>query len=103
MFSSVKFLSPTRTAGLPEPGPLLTTRVVVLDVTAGVLAVVAVELVEDDLLLPHAASTSASAPSANIAAPPLPNAVNRIRLMTVIRRLLVGLPGRPCGRRRPYM
>jgi len=50
-------------------------------VVAGVLALVALELVEDDLLLPHAASASASAPSPNTTEPPLPNAVSLIRLM----------------------
>jgi hypothetical protein len=78
-------LSPIVTAGLPTPGPLAAGAAVV----AGWLAVVALELVEDDLLLPHAASATASAPSANSAEPPLVNAVNLIRLMTVIRRLLI--------------
>jgi hypothetical protein len=64
---------------LPTPGPLD---------AAGVTAVVAVvagwlvlELVEDDLLLPHAASASARTPSAKAAEPPLPNVLELLRLM----------------------
>jgi hypothetical protein len=71
-------LSPIVTAGLPTPGPLA-AGVAVVAVVAGWLALVALELVEDDLLLPHAASASVSAPSANIAEPPLANAVSLIR------------------------
>jgi hypothetical protein len=67
-------LSPIVTAGLPTPGPLAAGVAVV----AGWLALVALELVEDDLLLPHAASASANAPSANIAEPPLANAVSLV-------------------------
>src|SRR2546422_6749988 len=50
MFCSEKFLSPTVTAGLPTPGPLAAA--------AGVLA--ELEL-DDDLLLPQAASAMLSA------------------------------------------
>jgi hypothetical protein len=70
-------LSPIVTAGLPTPGPLAAA-------VAGWLALVALgllELVEDDLLLPHAASAIASAPSANIAEPPRANAVSLMCLM----------------------
>src|SRR5690348_17305151 len=103
MLCSEKFLEPTRTAGLPVPGPLLTTRVVVLAVTAGVLAVVPVVVVDDDLLLPHAASKTASANSASTPAPPFRNALDLVQLMSVIRRLLVVCVARPSGRQRPYM
>jgi hypothetical protein len=83
MFSSVKFLSPIVTSGLPTPGPLAAAGAVVA-VVAGWPALVALELLEEDLLLPHAASASVSAPSANAAEPLLVNAVNLLRLMGVI-------------------
>ena len=54
MFSSAKFLSPIVTAGLPTPGPLAA------GVAAGVLALVALELL-DDVLLPQAARPTSSA------------------------------------------
>src|SRR5438045_6540932 len=53
MFSSEKFLSPSVTAGLPTPGPLAAG--------AGVLA--ELELDDDFLLLPHAASPMLNATS----------------------------------------
>jgi hypothetical protein len=88
MFSSVKFLSPIVTPGLPTPGPVAAAGAVVdaLELVAGVLAL---ELLEDDLLLPHAASAIASATSANVIEPPLIVALNLIRLIGVIRRLLM--------------
>jgi hypothetical protein len=70
-------LSPIVTAGLPVPGPLAAAG-------AGDVALVALEVLEEDLLLPHPASTNASAPSTSSAAPPLFNAVNLIRLVGVI-------------------
>jgi hypothetical protein len=73
---------------LPTPGPLEAGVAVV----AAWLELVALELVEDDLLLPHAASATVSAASASATEPTLLNALNLIRLMPVIRRLLVGLP-----------
>src|ERR1700730_16159947 len=91
MFSSVKFLSPIVTPGLPTPGPVAATGAVVgvLELDAGVLELVVLELLEDELLLSHAASATVSATSENLAEPPLIIALNLIRLIGVIRRLLV--------------
>jgi hypothetical protein len=80
---------------LPTPGPLAADVAAV----AGGLALVALELLEDDLLLPHAARATVRAHSPNAAQPPLPNAVNLLRLMPVIRRLLVV----DLSDRRPYI
>jgi hypothetical protein len=67
MFSSVIFLSPIVTPGLPTPGPLAAAGGVAAVVTAGVLAVV---LLDDLLLLPHAASAAVLA-TANASVAPL--------------------------------
>jgi hypothetical protein len=65
MYSSVKFLSPITTAGLPAPGPLPAGAAPpVVDEVAGVLAVELadeVELVLELDELPHAASVSITA------------------------------------------
>jgi hypothetical protein len=91
MFCSVKFLSPSVTPGFPTPGPVAAAGAVVgaLELVAGVLALVALELLEDELLLPHAASAIASATTAKVADPPLIIALELIRMIGVIRRLLV--------------
>ena len=81
MFSSAKFLSPIVTAGLPAPGPP----------AAGAEAdVVALELLEDDeLLLPHAASPTLSAVTANSAAALPRRVLELLHRVPGIRRLLV--------------
>src|SRR5947209_5131912 len=56
MYSSVKFLSPIVTAGLPAPGPLAGAAPPLVDVVGVVEAVVVVFLDE----LPHAASATAA-------------------------------------------
>src|SRR5437764_15003419 len=60
MYSSVKFLSPIVTGGLPTPGPLAAAGGLPLP-AAGVLALVLLLEVELELEdeLPHAASTAA--------------------------------------------
>ncbi len=98
MFSSAKFLSPIVTAGLPTPGPLLALVAVAAVVVAGVAAVVLVVLLVVDVLEePHAASTSASAPSASVAESPL-TTVPRVAVCLPIQvtALLLVLPRMRC-------
>jgi hypothetical protein len=79
MFSSVKFLSPIVTAGLPTPGPLA---------AAAAAVVVVFELEEDVLLLPQAAIPTLSAISANAAEIPrlnLPQLFHRLRVIASSR------------------
>ena len=67
MYSSVKFLSPITTGGLPTPGPLEAAVGDPLTGPAGVAgaAVFVVELLFDEL--PHAASATASTTARTVA------------------------------------
>ncbi|MGI8411259.1 MAG: hypothetical protein ACR2LV_01390 [Solirubrobacteraceae bacterium] len=70
----MKFLSPTVTAGLPTPGPLLAagTDVAGAGVLAAAVVLVVLVVVLDELdELPHAASITASATIAMLARPVL--------------------------------
>src|SRR5579875_4229055 len=81
MFSSAKFLSPIVTAGLPTPGPLLAGFAAVLEV----LELVVLEPVDDDLLLPHAASATPSASSASAVHTPRVNVLRITNRPPVIK------------------
>jgi hypothetical protein len=71
MYSSVKFLSPIVTGGLPTPGPLAAALgdawVGAVVVPAAAFVVVEVELEELFDELPHAASDAASRIAATVA------------------------------------
>ncbi len=77
MFSSGKFLSPIAIAGLPTPGPEPAEDPFDVDV-------VALELVEDEPLLPHAASArlNANAPTTLVIL-----VLDLLHRLTLIRRL----------------
>jgi hypothetical protein len=74
-------LSPIVTAGLPAPGPLAA------DAAVELLDEDALELLDDELLLPHAASPTTSAPAASSAASARP--FDELDRMSDLGRLLM--------------
>jgi hypothetical protein len=86
MYSSEKFLSPIVIAGFPVPGELE------LPLVLPVLELL-VDSVEDDLLLPHAASTNATAKAianpATTLQPPLPGRLLRMRYASWLFTLFI--------------
>jgi hypothetical protein len=81
MFSSGKFLSPIVTAGLPAPGPLDAVVEAVLDDV--------LELLEEELLLPHAAKPNATAPTLISATIPRPISLKLRERLSGISRLVM--------------
>jgi hypothetical protein len=79
MFSSAKFLSPIVTAGLPAPAPLAVAVELLVDD--------ALELLDDELLLPHAARPATSA-AADSSAPTL-RPIDRLQRVRGLSRLLM--------------
>jgi hypothetical protein len=71
-------LSPIVTAGLPAPGLLDDAVEAVLD-----------ELLEDELLLPHAAKPNTTAPTLNSATTPRPISLKLRERLSGISRLLM--------------
>src|SRR5277367_1799944 len=80
MFSSAKFLSPRVTVGFPAPGPVD---------AAVVAALLAVVLLLDFELLPHATSTVPASTTASTASARARTLLDLIDLLPSIRRLLV--------------
>src|SRR6267378_2361156 len=97
MFSSEKFLSPIVSAGLPTPGPLAAGAGV------AVVALALLELLEDDLLPPHAASPTTSANTAELLVIKVLNLrhgvplIGRLLLVDFVASKIIGpaLPGPP--------